>query len=230
MQEGAIQTAQRKFVPQLAGRLKATRADCTNLSREDGSADFVVVCETHVTEMPGQITEEDQKFFRTAHRLLKSGGMLVWGNAIPDGTWLPCFEFLESLGMTMVDSCDVTDEAIAARGQDKDRADDYVDKVLKRMWGFRIPRFGTKKRVEARQAMLNFYRNPGHAPLRPHGRARGHVQSRLLQEAIARARRDRRRLSQPRAYGSPRRCGNPRRRPGRATPRRAGVDAGVPRC
>jgi hypothetical protein len=29
------------------------------------------------------------------------------------------------------------------------------------MWGFRIPRFGTKKRVEARQAMLNFYRNPG---------------------------------------------------------------------
>ncbi len=161
MQEGAIQTCKRKFIPHLAGRLKATRADCTNLPLEEGSADFVVVCETHVTEMAGQVTEEDQKFFRTAHRLLKQGGMLVWGNAIPDNTWQPCFDFLTSLGMALVDSCDVTEEAIAARGQDKDRADDYVDKVLERMWGFRIPRFGTKKRVEARQAMLNFYRNPG---------------------------------------------------------------------
>jgi hypothetical protein len=29
------------------------------------------------------------------------------------------------------------------------------------MWGFRIPHLGIKKRLEARQAMLNFYRNPG---------------------------------------------------------------------
>jgi len=161
MQQGAIQTCKRKFIPQLDGRLQATRADCTDLPLEEGSADFVVVCETHVTEMPGVVTPEDEKFFRTAHRLLKKGGMLVWGNAIPDDTWQPCFDFLTSLGMTMVDVCDVTEEAIAARQEDKGRADDYVDKVLDRMWGFRVPRFGRKKRVEARQAMLNFYRNPG---------------------------------------------------------------------
>jgi ubiquinone/menaquinone biosynthesis C-methylase UbiE len=161
MQEAAIQTCKRKFVPQLDGRLKATRADCTKLPIEDGVADFVVVCETHVTEMAGQVTEEDAKFFRTARRLLKPGGMLVWGNAIPDSTWRPCFEFLESIGMKQVEVCDVTQEAISARDQDKSRADEYVDQVLKRMWGFRIPRYGAKKRVEARQAMLNFYRNPG---------------------------------------------------------------------
>jgi SAM-dependent methyltransferase len=161
MQHAAIQTCKRKFVPELGGRLKATRADCTKLPIEDGVADFVAVCETHVTEMAGQVTPEDAQFFRTAHRLLKPGGMLVWGNAIPDSTWQPCFDFLESIGMKKIEECDVTKEAILARDQDKPRADEFVDEALGQMWGFRIPWFGTKKRIEARQAMLNFYRNPG---------------------------------------------------------------------
>jgi ubiquinone/menaquinone biosynthesis C-methylase UbiE len=161
MQQAAIQTCKRKFVPLLGGRLKATRADCTSLPNSDCVADFVAVCETHVTEMAGQVTPEDQQFFRTAHRLLKPGGMLVWGNAIPDSTWEPCFAFLESIGMRRVEVCDVTQEAISAREQDKDRADNYVNEVLKRMWGFRLPVFGKQRRAEARQAMLNFYRNPG---------------------------------------------------------------------
>jgi ubiquinone/menaquinone biosynthesis C-methylase UbiE len=161
MQEAAIRTSHRKFVPLLDGRLKATRSDTTNLSMADGVAEVVLVCETHVTEMAGRVTEEDQKFFRTARRLLKPGGMFVWANAIPDSTWQPCFEFLESIGMKQLEVVDVTKEAIRARDQDKRRADEYVNHVLNRLWGFRIPRFGMKKRVEARQAMLNFYRNPG---------------------------------------------------------------------
>ncbi len=161
MQQAAIQTCNRKFVPRLAGRLKATRADCTQLANGDAVADFVAICETHVTHFAAQVTDEDANFFRTAHRLLKPGGMLVWGNAIPDSTWQPCFSFLESLGMTQVEVCDVTKEAIAARDQDQRRAERYVDAVLGRMWGFRMPVYGKVKRVEARQAMLNFYRNPG---------------------------------------------------------------------
>lgn len=161
MQEAAVQTSQRKFVPQLNGRLKVTRSDTTKLSLGDGVADFVAVCETHVTEMAGRVTDEDQRFFRTAFRLLKPGGMLVWANAIPDSTWRLCFDYLESIGMELVEVHDVTEEAIAARDEDKQRADEYVDQVLDRMWGFRIPGLGAKKRIEARQAMLNFYRNPG---------------------------------------------------------------------
>lgn len=111
--------------------------------------------------MIGQVTDEDRSFFRTAHRLLKPGGWLVWGNAIPDSTWEPCFEFLESIGMVRVEVCDVTSEAITARDQDKARADDYVEHVLKRMLGFHLPLFGKQRRDAARQAMLNFYRNPG---------------------------------------------------------------------
>jgi ubiquinone/menaquinone biosynthesis C-methylase UbiE len=161
MQEAAIQTGRRKFVPKLKGRLTNMRADSTNLPIDDASADIVVVCETHVTEMAGEVTDHDEKFLRTAHRLLKPGGMFVWANAIPDSTWQLCFDFLESIGMKKLDVCDVTEEAIAARDQDKRRADEYVNHVLNRMWGFRIPMFGMRKRFEAQQAMLNFYRNPG---------------------------------------------------------------------
>jgi ubiquinone/menaquinone biosynthesis C-methylase UbiE len=161
MQQAAIETCKRKFLPELGGRLKATRADCTDLPLDDGVADLVAVCETHVAEMAGQVTDEDKKFFRTAHRLLKPGGLLVWSNAIPDSTWQPCFAFLESIGMMEVEVCDLTKEAIAARDQDKRRADDYVDEIVRRMWAFRIPVLGARRSFEARQAMLNFFRNPG---------------------------------------------------------------------
>ena len=52
---------QPKVRPALDGRLKTTRSDSTNLPIEDGIADLVLVCETHVTEMPGQVTDEDQR-------------------------------------------------------------------------------------------------------------------------------------------------------------------------
>ena len=69
--------------------------------------------------MAGTVTDEDERFFRTAYRLLKPGGYLVWGNAIPDSTWKPCFDYLESIGMKRVEVRDVTKEAVARarRGQ-----------------------------------------------------------------------------------------------------------------
>ena len=161
MQQAAINTAKRKFVPNLRGRLVATRGDCTQLPVGDGVADFIAVCETHVTEMNGQVTEEDKRFFKTAHRLLKPGGMMVWGNAIPEPTWQPCLDYLASIGMKLVESRDVTKEAIKARDQDEPRAEAYVKSVLGKYWGFKIPVYGTKKRQEARMAIMNFYRNPG---------------------------------------------------------------------
>ena len=161
MQEAAIRTCERKYVPELGGRLVATRGDATETPIDSESADFVSVCETHVTEMPGKATEEDRKFFATAHRILKPGGYMVWGNAIPDATWKPCFECLESVGLKLVEVCDVTKEAIRARDLDRARAEAFVEQCLSRFVGFRIPGWGPTRRTEARFAMENFYRNPG---------------------------------------------------------------------
>jgi SAM-dependent methyltransferase len=161
MQLAGIQTCKRKYVPELGGRLKATCADATKLGLADGVADFIAVNETHVTEHPGRVTEEDERFFRTAYRLLKPGGYIVWGNAIPDSTWKPCFGFLESMGMKMRDVRDVTKEAVRARDEDKGRIDCYFDQCKEKWFGFRIPVLGKKKLLEAERALKNFSRHPG---------------------------------------------------------------------
>jgi SAM-dependent methyltransferase len=161
MQQAAIKTALRKFVPRLGSRLRATRADCTNMPMRDAVADIVAVCETHVTEFDGVATDEDMQFFREAARIMKPGGFLVWGNAIPDRTWQPCFDYLETIGFKMVEERDVTQAAIDARDKDRGRVDAYVDSAIGAFPAFRIPVLGPKKRVEAELAMKNFYRNPG---------------------------------------------------------------------
>lgn len=161
MQNAAIQTARRKFVPELGGRLKATRADCTQVDIPDEMADIVAVCETHVTEVGGQVTPEDRRFFDKAYSLLKPGGFLTWGNAIPDDTWQPCFDYLQQKGMKLLEVRDVTKYAVSARDKDAGRVDAFVEQCLKRFVAFRLPVVGPKRRVEAELAMKNFYRNPG---------------------------------------------------------------------
>lgn len=161
MQLAAIKTCRRKFVPELGGRLVATHANATKLPVKAEAADIVAVCETHVTEHAGMVTDEDKLFFRTAERIMKPGGFLVWGNAIPDSTWQPCFDYLETIGMKKVEVRDVTSEAVAARDKDKARVHAYVDQAIDKFAGFKIPLLGKKKRHEARLAMENFYRNPG---------------------------------------------------------------------
>ena len=161
MQAAAIRTCRRRFVPDLGGRLKATCGDATKLELANSSADIVVVCETHVTEYPGVVSDEDKAFFGTVLRVLKPGGFLVWGNAIPDATWQPCFDHLDSVGMKQVALRDVTSEAVSARDLDEARADAYVDQVLNRFYAFRIPWLGSSRRREAELAMKNFYRHPG---------------------------------------------------------------------
>lgn len=161
MQEAAIRTCQRKFVPELGGRLIARRADCTKLDKAPESTNIVAVCETHVAEYGGKVTEEDKQFFGMAHRILETGGYLTWGNAIPDATWQPCFDYLESIGMKMVEMHDVTRQAVTARDLDRARVHAFVEQVLNPYKAFRIPVLGPKKRREAELAMKNFYRDPG---------------------------------------------------------------------
>lgn len=161
MQQTAILTARRKFVPQTNGRMVATCADCTEVPIADEAADIVAVCETHVTEHEGLVSPEDKAFFGQIKRLLKPGGYLVWGNAIPDDTWQPCFDYLESIGMRVIEKRDVTPEAITARDEDTQRAIAYVDQCCEKFWAFRIPVLGRIKRDQAEIALKNFYRHPG---------------------------------------------------------------------
>jgi ubiquinone/menaquinone biosynthesis C-methylase UbiE len=160
MQQAAIRTCQRKFVPELGGRLVATCADATALPIAEHSADIIAVNETHVTEMRGKVTEEDKRFFGEANRVLKPGGYLVWGNAIPDETWDACFGHLRE-SMKVVEVKDVTTEAVRARDEDKLRIDAFADQCGKRFLGFRVPVLGKRKRLEAATALKNFCRNPG---------------------------------------------------------------------
>jgi ubiquinone/menaquinone biosynthesis C-methylase UbiE len=161
MQRAGVETCRRKFVPELGGRLVATCADATDLPIRNEVADFVAVNETHVTEVGGVVTDEDRRFFQSAKRVLKPNGLLVWGNAIPDSTWQPSFEYLESIGIKVLEVRDVTNEAVQARDEDKARIDAYADQVMEKFLGFRIPVIGNKKRMEAAAAWKNFCRNPG---------------------------------------------------------------------
>lgn len=161
MQQAGVSTCRKKFVPKHRGRLVATRADATNLPIGDEVADIVTVCETHVTDQGEVMTEEDRKFFRSARRILKPGGFFAWGNAIPDSAWQPCFDFMESIGIKILEVEDVNDEAVRARDEDKARIEVYIEQALDKFFGFRIPLQGGRKRHEAALAMKNLCRDPG---------------------------------------------------------------------
>lgn len=160
MQRTAVETCRREFVPRHGGRLVATCADATRAPIGDEVADVVAVCETHVTDQ-GELSEEDRAFFRSAHRILRRGGLFTWGNAIPDPAWGAAFAYMESIGLEVQEVEDVTEEAIRARDLDHARIAAYVEQALDRFLAFRVPVLGRRRREEAAVAMRNFARDPG---------------------------------------------------------------------
>lgn len=161
MQMAGVTTCRKKFAGKHRGRLVATRADATRLPIDDEVADIVLVNETHVTDQGEVMTEEDRKFFRSARRILKPGGLFSWGNAIPDIAWQPCFDFMKSIGLEIVEVEDVNEEAVRARDEDRERIDTYIEQALDKFVGFKTPIVGPKRRREAALAMKNLCRHPG---------------------------------------------------------------------
>ncbi len=161
MQLAGVLTCRRMFVPKLRGRIVATRADATRLPIDSEVADLVAVCETHVTDQGDVMTEEDRKFFRSAKRVLKPGGFLTWGNAIPEPAWKPSFDFMDSIGLKVVEVRDVTEEGVRARDLDAARIEAYIEQALDKFFAFGVPVYGSRKRSEAALAMKNLCRHPG---------------------------------------------------------------------
>jgi hypothetical protein len=114
-----------------------------------------------VTDQGSGMTEEDKKFFRSARRVLKPGGYLTWGNAIPDAAWEPAFAFMRSIGLEVLEVKDVNAEAVRARELDRPRIDAYIEQALDRFFAFNVPVYGKRKRLEAALAMKNLCRHPG---------------------------------------------------------------------
>ena len=52
------------------------------------------------------MTDEDMKVFDELVRILKPGGYFCWGNVIPDATWKPCIDYLDTK-LTLLNSNEI---------------------------------------------------------------------------------------------------------------------------
>jgi SAM-dependent methyltransferase len=94
----------------------------------DSSIDVVVISETHIAE--ANIGPEEKAIFSDIVRVLKPGGIFVWGNALPTYVWDQAAEYLPKIGFEPCGELNHTKGAILARDEDKKRVDMYVDYLL----------------------------------------------------------------------------------------------------
>merc|ERR1712039_318094 len=90
--------------------------DGRQVPRAAGTVDIVVICETHIAET--EIGQLEKDILIEVKRLLKPGGLLVWGNAIPTDVWDDAAIFLNSIGFELAHSANHTRGAIQARDED----------------------------------------------------------------------------------------------------------------
>lgn len=90
----------------------------------DDSVDFVIVSETHIADV--SIGPEEKEIFAEILRMLKPGGLFLWGNALPTRVWNDATPYLTANGFKMVESINHTKGAVTARDEDVPRVDAYV--------------------------------------------------------------------------------------------------------
>jgi len=125
----------------------------------DKSVDIVIVSETHIAEV--EIGEEEKKIFAEIIRVLKPGGIFVWGNALPTKVWGDGDRYLQSTGFSSCGSLNHTTSAILARDEDEARVSLFVDQVLDMFKVLHIPSVGPKCRHVLDRIYKNFCRQPG---------------------------------------------------------------------
>jgi len=166
MQQAAIDTCNKlhaKFNPRLACKLvpggvgnKGNQAPFN-----DSSVDMVVISETHIAE--ATIGPEEKAIFAEIVRILKPGGLFLWGNALPTSVWHLAAPVLGKMGMAPCGSLNHTTNAVKARDEDEVRVNMYVDHLKAQFPVMSLPHIGARCGSVADRLIKNFYRHPGTA-------------------------------------------------------------------
>jgi len=129
----------------------------------DGTVDFVIISETHIADI--DIGPEEIEIFKEIKRMLKPGGLFLWGNALPTRCWVKGADVLQQqIGMKRMDTINHTKGAVTARDEDKDRVNAYVSSLIAPypIFTWAGSRGETCQHVVDR-LVKNFYRHPGTA-------------------------------------------------------------------
>jgi len=140
--------------------LNCVHGNGQKLPFEDSSIDIVVVSETHIAEL--SLDPEAKRIIDEIKRVLKDGGLFVWGNALPTTAWNEITDYLPTVGFDMKHINNRTADGVHARDADKERCIDVVAQYLDPVYFLRLP-FEMAKVCKHTLHMLimNFYRQPG---------------------------------------------------------------------
>jgi len=128
---------------------------------KDNAVDMVVISETHIAETT--IGKEERAIFAEIVRILKPGGLFLWGNALPTSVWREAAPALREFGMVPCGSLNHTQNAVKARDEDEVRVNMYVDHLKAQFPVMLLPHFGERCGNVADRLIKNFYRHPGTA-------------------------------------------------------------------
>ena len=107
---------------------------------------------------------EEKEIFNEILRVLKPGGLFLWGNALPTRVWLTAEKELTGLGFDRLASLNHTAAAVVARDEDEDRVNSYAAHLYSQYpAAFQMPVRGEMCRKVVDRLLLNFYRHPGTA-------------------------------------------------------------------
>ena len=166
MQLGAIETCRKIHATPDNPNLTCKHSNGKSLDWvPTDSVDIVMITETHIAEMA--IGDEEKVIFDNIIRMLKPGGIFVWGNALPTKVWHDAYEHLEGVGFSPCQGkgdgkFNHTQSAITARDEDTDRVNLYVEQAMDTFPVLRMP-FGPGKKCRhvCDRLLKNFYRHPG---------------------------------------------------------------------
>jgi ubiquinone/menaquinone biosynthesis C-methylase UbiE len=127
----------------------------------DASVDFVIISETHIADIV--IGDLEKAIFKEIIRVLKPGGLFLWGNALPTRVWDEAAAYLPTAGFELAHSKNWTSAAILARDEDKERVDSALAGLISPYYVMKVPYFGPRCYHVTERLIANFYRHPGTA-------------------------------------------------------------------